>query len=110
MMYEEELQEEHDLIRKILKGQEPLSMAEMETVSYNMKLRDVYSDRWWRPDLPFYFVHMDTAITNQARAGQQLYYQYGKRSDDFLVENYGFCLDYGQNPFSCWKFRVIIGS
>ena len=66
---EDELLEEATLIRKILKGQEQLSMAEMETISYNMKLRDVYNDRWWRPDLPFYFVHMDTAVTNQARAG-----------------------------------------
>ena len=66
---EDELLEEATLIRKIFKGQEQLSMAEMETISYNMKLRDVYNDRWWMPDLPFYFVHMDTAVTNQARAG-----------------------------------------
>ena len=27
-----------------------------------------------------------------------------------MVDNYGFCLDYGANPFSSWKFRVKIGT
>ena len=44
------------------------------------------------------------------KAGRQIYYQYGQRSDDFLVDNYGFCLDPGDNPFSAWKFRVVISS
>jgi len=26
-----------------------------------------------------------------------------------LVENFGFCLDHGQNPYSSWKIRVNIG-
>ena len=43
------------------------------------------------------------------RAGEQVFYQYGNRSDDYLVEQYGFCLDPGQNPFSNWKFRLLVG-
>lgn len=42
-----ELRQEFEMIRKILKGDEELSLAEMETISYSVKLRDVYNDRWW---------------------------------------------------------------
>ena len=81
----------------------------METISYSTRLRDVYNDRWWRPELPAFFAHIDQGRV-PTKAGRQLYYQYGQRSDDFLVDNYGFCLDPGDNPFSSWKFRVVIGS
>jgi len=84
-------------------------MAELETVSYSTRLRDVYNDRWWTPDLPSYFVHFDQGLV-PTKEGAQLFIQYGHRSDDFLVDNYGFCLDYSANPFSSWKFRVKIGS
>lgn len=81
----------------------------METVSYSTKLRDVYNDRWWSVDSEAFFAHHDKSKTPN-KAGMQLYYQYGHRSDDFLVDNYGFCLDPGRNPFSSWKFRVVMGS
>lgn len=59
---EAELRQEFELIRKILKGEEELSLAEMETVSYSVKLRDVYNDRWWRPDLPCFFAQIDNGL------------------------------------------------
>lgn len=106
---EDELAEEDALIKKILVKKEPLSAAELETVSYSTRLRDVYHDRWWTPDRPAYFVQLDRGLV-PTKKGQQLFIQYGNRSDDFLVDNYGFCLDYGENPFSAFKFRVKIGS
>lgn len=105
----DELYQEAYLIQKILAGEESLTLAEMETVSYSTRLRDVYNDRWWKPELPAFFAHIDQGF-KPTKAGVQLYYQYGQRSDDFLVDNYGFCLDPGENPFSAWKFRVVIGS
>jgi len=38
-----------------------------------------------------------------------MFFEYGNRGDDYLVEQYGFCLDPDQNPFSQWKIRVLIG-
>ena len=101
--------EESQIIDKITEGTETLSYAEMETVSYSTRLRDVYNDRWWKPDTNAYFVHVDKGRVPNKK-GSQLFIQYGQRSDDFLVDNYSFCLDPGANPFSSWKFRVTSGS
>jgi len=106
---EDELAEENALISKILIEKEPLSVAELETVSYSTRLRDVYNDRWWTTDRPAYFIHYDRGLSS-SKKGAQLFIQYGHRSDDFLVDNYGFCLDFGANPFSAYKFRVKMGS
>ena len=70
---EDELQEEADLIDKILHSNEELTFAEMETVSYSTKLRDVYNDRWWSIDSETYFAHHDSSATRN-KAGIQLYY------------------------------------
>lgn len=55
-----------------------------------------------------YFVQYNTD-KKPMRAGDQVFYEYGNRSDDYLVEQYGFCLNPDENPFSAWKFRVSIG-
>ena len=41
--------------------------------------------------------------------GDQIFYQYGGRSDDFLASQYNFCLDPDENNYSSWKVRVLIG-
>ena len=56
---EDDLYQESCLIQKILAGTEALTLSEMETISYSTRLRDVYNDRWWRPELPAYFAHID---------------------------------------------------
>ena len=80
----------------------------METVYQSTKLRDVYNTRWWKVGMQAYFVHYN-ADSKPMHAGDQVFYMYGNRSDDFLVEQYGFCLDPDENPFSSWKFRVSTG-
>ena len=104
---EDELFEEAEIMNKIRYKQE-ISASEMETISYSTRLRDVYNNRWWNAELPSFFVCYNQEKL-PIRAGNQAFYSYGKRSDDFLVEQYGFCLDPGQNPFSSWKIRLNIG-
>jgi len=65
----EELEEEANLIHKMLHSQDELSFAEMETVSYSTKLRDVYNDRWWSVDMPTFFAHHDSGLV-PAKAGE----------------------------------------
>ncbi len=69
---EEELLEEAQIINKINLKQESLSYAEMETVSYSTRLRDVYNDRWWSPEMNAYFVHVDKGRV-PSKKGQQLF-------------------------------------
>ena len=92
---------------KIRSGQQ-LKPSEMETVSYSSQLRDVYNYRWWNTELESHFVHFNWS-SKTVKAGEQAFFCYGSRSDDYLVEQYGFCLGEGENPFSAWKFRVHIG-
>ena len=80
----------------------------METIYESTRLRDVYNTRWWNPNLQAFFIHYN-AGKKPLRAGSQVFYDYGNRSDDFLVEQYGFCFEPGTNPFSAWKFRVNVG-
>ena len=104
---EDELFEEAELGQKIRNGQE-LSASQMETVWYSTRLRDIYNNRWWSVGLQSFFVQYNYD-SKPMRAGEQVFYQYGNRSDDYLVEQYGFSLDPGQNPFSNWKFRLLVG-
>ena len=80
----------------------------METTAYSTTLRDCYNYRWWNTELQSQFVHFNFT-KKTLKAGEQAHYCYGNRSDDYLLEQYGFCLDDGQNPFSAWKFRVHVG-
>ena len=66
---EDELLEEAELIKKILKGQDELTLAEMETISYSTRLRDVYNDRWWNPNLPAFFAQIDNGL-RPTKAGE----------------------------------------
>ena len=104
---EDELFEEATIIQKLHAGQ-GLNATEMETVGYSQRLKDVYNTRWWNNGLQAFFVHYNVSHKT-LRAGDQIFYEYGNRSDDYLVEQYGFCLEPNQNPFSSWKFRVMVG-
>ena len=93
-------------MQKIHDGQEPTA-EEMDEIYYSTKLRDVYNTRWWKVEMQAaYFVPYNTSTKKLVQVGDQVFFDYGNRSDDFLVEQYGFCLEPGQNPFSSWKFRV----
>ena len=104
---EDDLFEEAELLRKIRAGSQ-LSPHEMETVGASTRLRDVYNTRWWNPTMNSFFVQYNHS-GKPMKAGEQAFNSYGNRGDDCLIESYGFCFEPGQNPFSSWKFRVLIG-
>ena len=81
----------------------------MQTVTASTKLRDAYNTRWWNVNMQdAYFVHYNVG-QQTIKAGEQALNEYGHRSDDFLVEQYSFCMEPGENRFSAWKFRVNVG-
>ena len=45
-----------------------------------------------------------------AKKGDQVWYAYGHRSNEFLLENYNFSLTAADNKFATCKFRVIVGT
>ncbi len=80
-----------NLKRKIFtntEAEEDFSMEEFEHISSNSRLREIYSYRWWKDhDQDNYFV-MVCKHQEGIKAGQQIYYNYGRRSNAFLLEKY----------------------
>lgn len=84
-----------ELKRKILKdkgGPEDFEVDEFEQISSNTRLREIYSYRWWQDeshtsDSPpeTYFV-MVNRHSRDLLPGEQLYYNYGKRTNAYLLE------------------------
>lgn len=78
-----------DLKRKILidKGApDDFSLDEFEQISSNTRLREIYSYRWWQDDdNDNYFVMVNKHIRD-IKAGEQIYYNYGKRTNAYLLE------------------------
>eukprot|EP00347_Sterkiella_histriomuscorum_P009137 403342378 len=113
----EELTEEKDskislsnenLRRKMLsdQGESNLSMFEIDTIKNNTRLREVYQYRWWRDeDQQNYLVIVNTS-GKDISAGEQVYYNYGKRTNADLLANYGFCLD-ESNIYNSLEFKVM---
>lgn len=106
-MYNEELR------RKILTwgdhGGDALDMDEFEAISSNTRLREIYSYRWWRDeDRENYFVMINKGA-HPIKKGEQIFYNYGRRNNSYLFQNYGFCLD-ESNQYNTLHFRVIIGT
>lgn len=81
----------------------------MEIVSNSSKLREMYNFRWWTIDLnDTYFVVFNRSDDMQP-AGKQITFCYGSKGNHELLECYGFCMDWEENPFATYKLRVPRG-
>jgi len=61
-------------------------MDEFETISSNTRLREIYSYRWWQDnDADNYFV-MVNKNHRTIKSGEQIYYNYGRRTNAYLLE------------------------
>jgi len=69
---------------------------------------DAYNDRWYRYNNDdTYFILVNRRGTS-IMPGEQVYFSYGKKSNSYLLENYGFTLD-EKNIFAQIELRVKIG-
>ena len=65
---------------------------------------------WWRgveDDRGVYFA-MGTKFSSHYRKGDQLFNCYGRRTNRFLLVNYGFCLR--QNKYNSLGFKVFVNN
>ena len=92
---------------KILKEQDDSEWAKM-TEEYNSSEEedDEENFAWYdHKDNETYFV-LCTKYKNIYQAGQQVFHCYGRRTNRFLLLNYGFCLN--NNKYNSLSFRVWI--
>ena len=92
---------------KILKEQDDFEWAKM-TEEYNSSEEedDEENFAWYdHKDNETYFV-LCTKYKNIYQAGQQVFHCYGRRTNRFLLLNYGFCLN--NNKYNSLSFRVWI--
>lgn len=86
----------------------------MHTVTDSHVLRNVYQFKWWRPasgDPPAAddcWAVMYNCSSESIRAGDQVFFTYGLRSNSYLLQHYGFCLE--ENPYDNLRMRVICGT
>lgn len=59
-------------------------MEEFENIANNTRLREVYSYRWWKDNDPENYFVMINRNGRAIKAGEQIYYNYGKRSNAYL--------------------------
>ena len=100
-MYEQEQR------MKILKDQDDEEWSKM-TEEYNSSEEedDEENFSWYTDgDRDTYFV-LCTKYKNVYKAGQQVFHCYGRRTNRFLLLNYGFCLN--NNKYNSLSFRVWI--
>ena len=84
-------------------------MEEFENISSNTRLREIYQFRWWSDaDKDSYFIMMNRS-GKPIKAGQQIYYNYGRRNNAYLLQNYGFVMDEA-NQYNTMHFRVVLGT
>mmetsp|Transcript_42470 Transcript_42470/g.40713 ORF Transcript_42470/g.40713 Transcript_42470/m.40713 type:complete len:138 (+) Transcript_42470:1107-1520(+) len=85
------------------------NMEEFETISNSTILNQVYSERWWQDnDEENYFIMINNGKKDIPK-GSQIQYNYGKRNNAYLLENYGFCLD-ENNQYNSLNFRAVLGT
>lgn len=101
---------ENDNLRdKIFKQDEiDLEGEDFEQIYNQSKLRDAYSYRWWKDSDPDNYFVMINWNKESIKPGEQIFYNYGRRSNFYLMSNYGFCLD-EINSYDELQFRVILG-
>jgi len=88
---------------------ENLYAEELETVAANPVLKQAYNNRWYRYDSNetyFILINMGPAAI---KPGEQVFFTYGRRSNQCLVENYGFTLDHN-NFYSHLPFRAVLAT
>jgi len=88
---------------------ESLDAEELETVAANRALKQAYDNRWYRYDSNetyFLLVNMGPAAI---KPGQQVFFTYGRWSNQYLVENYGFTLDH-TNIYSYLPIRAVLAT
>ena len=84
-------------------------MDEFENISSNTRLREIYQFRWWSDwDKDSYFIMMNRS-GKPIKAGQQIYYNYGKRNNAYLFQNYGFVMN-DANQYNTLHFRVTLST
>ena len=87
---EEEARETHELVRKILDNNHLISESyvyeECEQIQYSKVLQQAYQNRWYRHDNPDTYFIMLNISHHTIKAGSEITFSYGKRSNSFLVE------------------------
>jgi hypothetical protein len=61
---------------------------------------------WYIDSDPNSYFVLCTKFKQPFRAGEQVYHCYGRRTNRYLLNNYGFCLP--QNKYNSMSFRVWI--
>ena len=92
---------------RVLKEQDEDEWAKM-TQEYNSSEEedDEENFAWYKPnDKETYFV-LCTKHKNVYNVGQQVFHCYGRRTNRFLLLNYGFCLN--NNKYNSLSFRVWV--
>ena len=109
---EEESKYNYDLIQKILSDDhtvaENLDVEEKEAIVDSFQLMQAYNNRWYRHDNPDTYV----LLVNMGKAiepSEQVWFNYGRRSNSHLFENYGFTLDH-TNVYANLRLRVILST
>ncbi|TNV79895.1 hypothetical protein FGO68_gene12039 [Halteria grandinella] len=94
------------LRRKILTSID-LSDEDLAIISSNPRLQEVYNYRdWYRENDPNnYMVFINTG-DSPIEAGEQLYFSYGRRTNAYLLHNYGFACEARENPYDSVEIRV----
>ncbi|CDW82727.1 set domain protein [Stylonychia lemnae] len=96
-----------NLRRKLLSDSgKGISSQEFDLIKNNTRLREVYGFRWWRDDDENNFLVIVNQSGKDIKAGEQIYYSYGRRSNSDLLLNYGFCLD-ENNQYNSMQFRLL---
>lgn len=98
-------------MRKIVNFEqaENLTQEELEWIMDSPILKQLYDNRWYRPDsTDTYFIMLNKKNT-PIKAGEQIFLNYGSRTNGHLIENYGFTLD-DTNRQSCLSLRLVIGT
>lgn len=81
----DEAAENEELRERILRGEE-FEMNDFETISNTTRLREVYNYRWWKDTDPDNYFVMVNKNTKSILPGEQLYYNYGRRSNAYLLQ------------------------
>jgi hypothetical protein len=65
---------------------EDLDAEALNTVSESTRLRDVYNNRWWNPQMKDCYFTMYNYSGSKIKKGDQLIFSYGQRGNAYLIE------------------------
>ncbi len=81
---EQEAAEATQVSDKILNG-EPIEELKQVIVE-STRLRDVYNNRWWNPNLDGCYFAMFNYKATKIQKGEELLFSYGMRGNSYLIE------------------------